>query len=239
MTMTLLEAFDLVVYAELLDHRIKGAAAALADRPELARETSWLASARQCLAQELDGMNPPQSDNDLDRFLHLPELAAVKQERGRVLQAAAIDAVEALHGSIREAAGERSPLLEALYANLKIVPLRRANRDDFNVFCTEFARRLDASYPKRMLTDDRYASAASALADLRRAFDNWHRVMSFAPMSEEDTRALEGELAAVATRLELACRQAVLLAEAALLAAPDLRDSSGIFDKRRRRPLSI
>ncbi|MCL2725448.1 MAG: hypothetical protein FWD69_13530 [Polyangiaceae bacterium] len=228
--MTPLEAFDLIASAELLEHRIKSIAKEFAPRSLLAREASWLGSAHECIAQGLRGL-----DDLMTRALFLPELANVRNERVRVLQGAAVDAVEALHGSIREADGERSPLLEALYTNLKVLPLRRAHQDDFDAFCTEFDRRLDASYPKRMLAGERYASVTPALAELRRAFAEWRSLVLCAPLSEDDTHALTNEIQAAAVRLELPCRQAMLLAEAALLAAPDLRDASGIFDKMRKR----
>ncbi len=224
------EAYDRIVYSAELAQRIADAAAELSKTGGLEDEAGWLESAQQRIARERAGLG-----DLLTRALQLPDLGSLRAERGRALQDEALDAVDRLHAAIRKAAGERSPVIDVLYMNLKLPPLRKAGREAFEAFCAEFERRLGSSYLTRMFADETYLPAGPALDDLRRAFENWRGVAASPALGEEEARALEEELAAFARRLELACRQAVLLADAALLSAEHLREASGIFDKPRRR----
>jgi len=230
MTMSALEAFDQIVHSEQLEQRLAATAAKLAKRPDRKDEAAWVENARRRIASARGDLG-----DLLTRTLRLPELEAVRGERGRALQDDALDAVDRLDAAIRKAAGARSPVLDVLYMNLKLLPLRKAPRDAFEAFVVEFERRLASSYLTRMFADETYLPTGQALAELRGAFDVWRTVFASPPLSDEETQALAGELTAIAQRLDLPCRQALLLADAALLAAEDLRESCGIFDKPRKR----
>ncbi|WP_394841882.1 hypothetical protein LZC95_33005 [Pendulispora brunnea] len=228
--MSALEAFDLIVHSEQLEQRLAATAVKLAKRAELKDETAWLEHARRRIGAARGDLG-----DLLTRVLRLPELEAVRGERGRALQDDALDAVDRLDAAIRKAAGARSPVLDVLYMNLKLLPLRKAPRDAFEAFVVEFERRLASSYLTRMFADETYLPAGPALAELHRAFGTWRTVFASPALSDEETQSLTGELTTIAQRLELPCRQALLLADAALLPAEDLREPSGIFEKPRKR----
>lgn len=228
MTMPLADAFDLVAHTEFLEQRLAATVEELAHRPGLTEEKSWLETARRHVARAREG-----TFDLLTRALRLSELAPLRAERARALQGAAVDAVEHLQVAIATVAGERSPLLEVIYRNLKLPAMRRCNREDFEKFCLEIEKRLASSYAKRMLADPSLAVLEPSLQQVRRAFAEWRGI--FATASDDESQVLRDELEAAARRVELPCRQARFLAEAALLAAEDLRESSGIFEKPKRR----
>lgn len=232
MTMHLADAFDLIAHTELLEQRLAAAVALVSEDSDLAEEMSWLEAARRRVERAREGIG-----DLLTRAVRHPELAAMRGERARALQGAAVDAVERLQSAMAAAAGERSPLLEVLSRNLKPPAMRRANRDDFEKFCSEIDKRLGSTYAKRMLADPTYAVVEPQLSELRRAFADWRTVLT--NLTPSDAQSLRDELETTARRLELPCRQARLLAEAALLAAEDLKDSSGIFEKPKRRAARV
>ena len=71
------------------------------------------------------------------------------------------------------------------------------------------------------------------------AFTTWRGVFSDQPLSDTDAQALRDELDAVSRRLELPCRQARLLAEAALTPLKELLENSGISHKPKRRSKAV
>ncbi|HVH40952.1 MAG TPA: hypothetical protein VM925_01375 [Labilithrix sp.] len=230
MTSPLIDAFDLMSHAEVLEERLAAAVFELSKRPALAEEKAWLAAAHRHVARAREGIGDLPT-----RSLRLSELQPLRGERGRALQGAVVDAAERLYAAIGSAGGERSPLLEAVYRNLKTPAMRRCGRDEFEKFCGEVEKRLGSSYVKRMLADPSYAPIEPALAQLGQAFTDWRSVFASEPPAESEARVLRDELESTARRLELASRQARLLAEAALLPAKELLDASGILDKPKRR----
>lgn len=228
MSTSVADAFDLIAHTEVLEQRLASAVAELSTRPGLADEKGWLEAARRRVAGARDGIG-----DLLARAVRLPELASMRGERARQLQGAAVDAVEHLQAAIVASAGERSPLLEVLYRNLKTPAMRRSHREDFESFLVEFEKRLSSTYAKRMLSDPESAVLEPPLERLHRAFADFRG--AFTGAEDAEARSLRDELEATARRLELPVRQARLLAEAALLTAEDLRDASGIFDKPKRR----
>jgi hypothetical protein len=143
---TLVESFELLVYAEQLAPRLEAAAVAQAQLPELEEEKRWLAAARARL-----GAVRAESHGDLlNRALRLPELEGLKGERGRLIQGAIADEVERLQAGIAYAGGARSPLLDVLFHNLKVPGLRRCSRPELERFCAEIERRLASSHARRM-----------------------------------------------------------------------------------------
>ena len=231
MTMTsLLDAFDTVSHSEQLLLRLESATAELSKKQGLKEEKAWLDTAMQRVASAREGVG-----DLLTRVLRLPELEPVREEHARTLQGAAVDAVERLHAGITFAAGSRAPILEALYGKLKLPVLRRCDREDFEKFCIDFEKRLNTSYAKRMFADPSFEIVGPALSQLQQAFATWRGLFSNEPMSDSAAQALRDELDAVARRLELPCRQARLLAEAALTPLKELLENSGVSQKPKKR----
>lgn len=230
MTDPLLEAFELVAHSEQLAPRLDASAAELAKRPGLAEEKAWLEAARRRMAGKRDG-----TGDLLVRVLRLPELEPVKGERTRLLQGAAVDALEHLHAAITFAGGPRTPLLEALYFKLKIPALRRCDRDEFERFCADFEKRLGATYSKRMLADATYAPVAPALQRLRAAVATWRSVLVAEPLADSEAQPLRDQLLAAARSLEVPCRQARLLAQAALAPLKELAESASLMQRAKRK----
>lgn len=234
MITSLLESFDTVTHSEQLLHRLESATAELSKKQGLKDEKAWLDMALQRVATARTGIG-----DLLTRVLRLPELEPVREAHARTLQGAAVDAVERLHAGITFAAGSRAPIIEALYGKLKLPVLRRCDREDFEKFCLDFEKRLNTSYAKRMFADPSFQLVAPALEQLHLAFNTWRGVFSDEPLSETAAQALRDELDAVSRRLELPCRQAVLLAEAALTPLKELYENSGLSQKPRRRAKSV
>ncbi len=224
MPSTLLEAFELLVDAERLAPRLEAADSALAQLPELADEKAWLAAARARLA----GISELTRGNLLDRALRLPELESVKGERGKLLQGAIADEVERLQAGITLASGARSPLLEIVFSNLKVPALRKAARPELERFCAELERRLATSYAVRILATERHQDVARTVQRLGAAVATWRSVFVDLPSDGAAAGQLRDELAEAGRGVELAVRQARLLAQAALLPAAELLDAAGV-----------
>jgi hypothetical protein len=230
MMTSLLDAFDTVAHSEQLLRRLEGAAAELAKKQGLKEEKAWLDTATQRVAAARNGVG-----DLLIRVLRLSELEPVREGQARLLQNAAVDAVERLHAGITFAAGSRAPILEALYGKLKIPVLRRCDREDFEKFCTDFEKRLNSTYAKRMFAEPSYELVVPVLEQMRAAFATWRGVFSEVALSDSEAQALRDELDATARRLELPCRQARLLAEAALTPLKELLENSGVTHKPKKR----
>lgn len=231
MTMTsLLDSFDLVSHSEQLLHKLESATAELSKKQGLKEEKAWLDTAMQRVAAAREGVG-----DLLTRVLRLPELESLREEHARTLQGAAVDAVERLHAGITFAAGSRAPIIEALYGKLKTPVLRRCDREDFEKFCADFEKRLNTSYARRMFGDPSFELVTPALAQLHQAFATWRGIFSAEVLSDSQAQALRDELDAVSRRLEFPCRQARLLAEAALTPLKELLENSGLAQKPKRR----
>lgn len=234
MTSPLLEAFELIAQSEHLPPRLDAAAAELAKLPGFAEEKAWLEAARQRVAPARS-RSPEGTSALLVRVLRLPELEPVKPERTRVIQGAAVDALEHLHAAITFAGGPRSPLLEALYFKLKIPVLRRCDRDEFERFCTDFEKRLSSTYSRRMLTNETYApTVAPALEALHAAIATWRGLFDTEPLPESEAQALREQLLEAARGLEIPWRQARLLAQAALAPLKELEAAAALHKAKRK-----
>jgi hypothetical protein len=229
MTDRLLEAFDLVSHAEQLSLRLHAALAELNKRSGLSEEKAWLATAVERVTEARAGID------DLPlRALRIPELLSLKGDHARVLQGAVVDALERVQGAIVAAGGARAPLLEALSYKLKTPALRKCDRDEFERFCADFDRRLKSSFARRMLADPDYAVVGPTLDALYRAIDTWRGIFTAPPLSEDEAEPLRAELEACARKLEVPCRQARLLAQAAL-APLRASDDLGVSQRPKRR----
>jgi hypothetical protein len=226
----ILDAFELVCHAIELLPRIDAALAEIARRPDLEEEKAWLAAGRERLARAREGID------DLPiRALRLPEIVPIRGERARALQAGAVDALERVHAGIALAGGARSPLLEVLAGSMKPPMLRKCSRDDFEAFVADFERRAASSYARRMVAQEEYAVVLPAIEGFRAAVATWRMVFSDEPLAEETADALREELERVALRLDVPCRQARLLAQAALAGLKEIADAHQVAQKPKRR----
>jgi hypothetical protein len=225
MPTTHVESYGLLIDAEQLGPRLEAASTALAQLPELATEQMWLAAARERLATA----RAASHGDLLVRALRLRELESLKSERGKLLQVAIGDELERLQAAITVAAGPRSPLLEMLLQNLKVPALQKCNTAEANRFCSELERRLASTYARRVLGTERYQATRDAVAAVGTAIAVWRSVMLGPPLEGDDAARLGNELAEAARPVELAVRQAKLLAQAALLPAAELLDAAGLL----------
>jgi hypothetical protein len=231
MTSALVDAFELLVDAERLEPRLEAAARGLSQLPGLGDEEAWLAAARA----RLSAVRPKNGNDLLLRALRLPELEAAKRERARILQGNVVDALERLYSGIAYVGGSGAPLLDVLYRDLKLPQLRKCPRDALEAFCTEFEKRLRTTYAKRMFATDTYEPVAPALKELSGAIATWRSIFVAPPLPEVQAEALRAELQSAAQELEIAVRQARLLAQAALLPTAELLDGTGLTAEGKRR----
>lgn len=227
---TVLEAFDTVALAASLGPRLDAARAELARHAPLAEELRWVDAARARLAAARGDLG------DLPlRALRLEELDAARAEHAKTLQGAAVDAFERLLAGIGFAGGPRSPLLEALAPRAKLVVVRKAERGDFERFLTDIEKRLASSYARRMLADETYTKVEPTVVGLREAFAAWRDALAAELLEGEEADALRAEVFAASARLDVAVRQARLLALAALTPLRELRDEPVVKDLRSKR----
>ena len=227
---SLLDAYDMVSRSEVLLRRLQSALSELERQAGLKEETSWLTAAVERVSKARTGVEPI-----LSRAMRLTELGPLREEHARSKQQAAVDAIERLQAGIAFHAGPRAPLLEALFAKLKLPVLRRADREDFEKFSLDFEKRLQSGYAKRMLAESALVPVQSAADQVRAAFAAWRDAYSGEALPEAEARELERQLDDYAAALELPMRQARLLAEAALASMSDLFERSGLAQKPRRR----
>lgn len=230
MSLSTLEAYDLVRFAEAFDSRLAAAAELLAGRPGLEREKEWLATAIQIVRTE----RAPAA-SILEKVRDLPELEEVREEFAFNLQNLWVDSLEKLHAGITFCASSRSPVIEALFPHLKFPQLRRASRDTLQEFAASYERRLKSSYVSRILARDDFAFVRPVLAQVAAAYANWQSCFAPVQLPHEQAAPLRAELIALGKKLDVGLRQARCLAEAALAPLPDAFENSGLAAKPRKR----
>ena len=230
MSLSTLEAYDLVRFAEAFDSRLASADELLAGRSGLEREKEWLATALQIVRTE---RAPAQAV--LEKVRDLPELEEVREEFAFTHQNAWVDTLEKVHAGITFCASSRAPVIEALFPHLKFPQLRRASRDTLQEFVAGFERRLKSSYVSRILARDDFAFVRPVLEQVATAYAQWQSCFAPVQLPHEQAAPLRAELIALGKRLDLALRQARCLAEAALAPLPDAFENSGLAAKPRKR----
>ncbi len=230
MSTPLLEAFEVIANSRELAARLDAAAAELAKRPGLREESAWLEAGRVRLARAREGIG-----DLLDRALRLEELQSMRRGRARELQGEVVDALERVEAGIAFAGSPRSPLIEALFQNIKFPILRKLEREEFERAWADFEKRRKSGYAKRMLADETYSVVEPTVKKALDAFAVWRDSLEPKPLDEADARALSEELVTVAHRIERPSRQARLLAQAALVSMKDVLDAYGLAPKPRRR----
>jgi hypothetical protein len=230
MSLSTLEAYDLVRFAEALDSRLAAADELLAGRPGLEREKEWMATSLQIVRTE----RAPAA-SILEKVRDLPELEEVREEFAFTLQNLWIDTLEKLHAGITFCASSRSPVIEALFPHLKFPQLRRASREALQEFGSNYERRLKSSYVSRILAREDFAFVRPVLDQVATAYGQWQACFVPVQLPHEQAAPLRAELIALGKKLDLALRQARCLAEAALAPLPEAFESSGLAAKPRKR----
>jgi hypothetical protein len=230
MSLSTLEAYDLVRFAEAFDSRLAAADELLAGRSGLEREKEWLATAIQIVRTE----RAPAA-SILEKVRDLPELEEVREEFAFNLHNLWVDSLEKLHAGITFCASSRSPVIEALFPHLKFPQLRRASRDTLQEFAAGYERRLKSSYVSRILARDDFSFVRPVLAQVATAYANWQSCFAPVQLPHEQAAPLRAELIALGKKLDVGLRQARCLAEAALAPLPDAFENSGLAAKPRKR----
>jgi hypothetical protein len=230
MSLSPLEAYDLIRFSAQLDERLSAAASELEKKRGLKAEKEWLASAIALLRAARE-----PSQGLVERARGLPGLEEVRDELGAVFQGLWVDALERLLAGITFHAGPRSPIIEAVFPHQKLPALRKASREAALDFAKELERRMKTAYATRMFAEPSFAFALPVLEQLKGAFEQWQAVYFGENMPEEQAAAVRKDLVAAAKRLELATRQAKLLAEAALAPCGGLFEELGLASKPRKR----
>ncbi|MCY1077153.1 hypothetical protein [Archangium lansingense] len=230
MSLSTLEAYDLVRFAEAIDSRLAAADELLAGRPGLEREKEWLATAIQIVRTER-----APAPALLEKVRDLPELEEVREEFAFNLQNLWIDSLEKLHAGITFCASSRAPVIEALFPHLKFPQLRRASRDAIQEFNAGYERRLKSSYVSRILARDDFAFVRPVLEQVATAYATWQACFAPVQLPHEQAAPLRAELIALGKKLDIALRQARCLAEASLAPIPDAFENSGLAAKPRKR----
>lgn len=230
MSLSTLEAYDLIRFAEAFEARLVTASDTLADKEGLEPEKKWMATAlsmvRACLAP---------APALIERAKDLPELEEAREEFSFQQQNLWVDALEKLHAGITFCASSRAPVIEALFPHLKFPQLRRAPQDTVNEFATAYERRLKSSYVTRIFSQDDFSFVRPVVDQVARALAAWQASLVPASLTDAQAAPLRAELISIGSRLDVAVRQARLLAEAALVPLPDAFDSTGLAAKPRRR----
>jgi hypothetical protein len=230
MSLSTLEAYDLVRFAEAFDSRLAAADELLAGRSGLEREKEWLATAIQIVRTE----RAPAA-SILEKVRDLPELEEVREEFAFNLHNLWVDSLEKLHAGITFCASSRSPVIEALFPHLKFPQLRRASRDTLQEFAAGYERRLKSSYVSRILARDDFSFVRPVLAQVATAYAHWQSCFAPVQLPHEQAAPLRAELIALGKKLDVGLRQARCLAEAALAPLPDAFENSGLAAKPRKR----
>jgi hypothetical protein len=230
MSLSTLEAYDLVRFAELFDERLAAADELLAARPGLELEKAWMATALQMVRTERE----PTSAL-LERVRNLPELEEVREEFAFTQQNTWVDALEKLHAGITFCASSRAPIIEALFPHLKFPQLRRASREAVQEFAAAYERRLKSAYVSRIFSRGDFAMVRPVLDQVTATYAAWQECFVPVQLPHEQAATLRQELITLGKRLDLALRQARCLAEAALAPLPEAFENSGLAARPRKR----
>ncbi|SEU32875.1 hypothetical protein [Stigmatella erecta] len=230
MPLSTLEAYELIRFAEAFEARLVTAHDVIAEREGLQAEKKWLASALK-LARTALAPCPAL----IERAKDLPELEEAREEFSFLQQNLWVDALEKLHAGITFCASSRSPVIDALFPHLKFPQLRRAPQEAVNEFATSYERRLKSSYVTRIISQADFDFVRPVVEQVARAYAAWQASLTPTSLSESQMTALRTQLISAGDRLDIATRQARLLAEAALVPVAGAFDSTGLAAKPRRR----
>ena len=228
--MNTLEAYDLGRFADLLQSRLAAAQAELSPKRALKPEKEWLAAA----AALLQVAREPTAGL-LEKVRGLPELAEVRDEYAAEFQGHWVDALERLLAGFTFHGGNRDPIIEALFPHQKFPALRRADNAGVREYAKDLERRMKSAYVARMLEQPNYSFATPVFEALAGSFARWESAFEGQGMSDEQAVELRKELIGIAKKLDLAVKQARLLAEAALAPVPGMFEEQGLTAKPKKR----
>lgn len=224
-----IEAYDLLRFAEVFEERLTLANDTHQRRRGLAREKRWIGDAVELLKEAREG-----SDALLEKARELPELSEVREEFAGDLLQVWVDALEKLQAGITFHAGSRSPLIETLFPHVKFPALRKASRALVEQYQADLERRAALGYVGRMLAQETFTFAPPLLGQIAEAFAKWQTCFTTDALGPGDPEVREA-LLEHGQRLELAVRQARLLAEASLSSVRHAYEDSALAQKPRRR----
>ncbi len=230
MSLSTLEAYDLIRFAEAFEARLVTANDTLVDRAGLEPEKDWMGTALKLVRTRLT-----PAPALLERAKDLPEMEEAREEFSFQQQNLWVDALEKLHAGITFCASSRAPVIEALFPHLKFPQLRRAPQEAVNEFAAAYERRLKSSYVTRIFAQDDFSFVRPVVDQVARTYAAWQASLAPATLSDAQSAPLRAEMISVGSRLDVAVRQARLLAEAALVPVPDAFDSTGLAAKPKRR----
>ena len=224
------EAQDFIAFAQQTVERLAAATArfdSMHDEPT--EERSWLESASARVTTNLENVKKAIADG-----AELPEFANARKVNREALSNAWADAIEGVFDAIVANVSANGPLVEALFPHQRFATLRKPGSSAQN-FWSEFERRADSSYVRRLCADPEYAFLPPLLEAARNSERSLREAAAPRPLPE--ARALElREAVSVATQgLELALRQARSLIEAVFAATPTLVNELGLDSKPKRR----
>lgn len=231
---SLIESYDAVAFTAVLNERLTAATARLGKVRGLTEEKVWLEAAVERLA----ATRAPWVEL-LQKVARLPELEVVRSAQILELQNVAVDAVERLQAGITFHTGSRMPLLDSLFGKLKFATLRRADVGEFEKFCSDFEKRLNTQYAKRLLVTAAFEFAIPVIEQVRAAFAGWRAGLGGEPLPEGEAAALVEALREAASQVELPLRQVRLLAEAALAPVAGAFEESGLGAKPKKRAVKV
>ncbi|MCK6548659.1 hypothetical protein L6R52_22640, partial [Myxococcota bacterium] len=121
MTKPVVEAYELLAFAQQTAARLVSVAPVLESRAELPRERAWLVSAVEMMSEATASLGPL-----MERARRLPELKSVRLDQTGDLIAAWVDALEKLLAGFTFHLGSRHPIIQAVFTNPRFPQLRRA-----------------------------------------------------------------------------------------------------------------
>lgn len=230
MALSTIEAYDLVRFADSLQEKLAHAADELAQKRALKSEKEWLSAA----AALLKAAREPTAGL-LEKVRGLPELSEVRDEYAAEFQGQYVDALEKLVAGFTFHTSAKDPIIEALYPNQKFPALRKAEREVVEEYQKDLEKRAKGAYAARQLASPTYAFAPPVLEAIAAAFAKWQTAFVGVGMSEDDAAELRKELVSDAKKLDLAVKQAKLLAEAALAPVNGMFEEMGLSARPKKR----
>jgi hypothetical protein len=230
MPLSTLEAYELIRFAETFEARLVTANDVIAEREGLQAEKKWLATALKLTRTAL-----APCPALIERAKDLPELEEAREEFSFQQQNLWVDALEKLHAGITFCASSRSPVIDALFPHLKFPQLRRAPHEAVDEFAASYERRLKSSYVTRIIAQTDFDFVRPVVEQVARTHAAWQASLTPTSLSESQMAALRTQLISAGDRLDIATRQARLLAEAALVPVAGAFDSTGLAAKPRKR----
>ncbi|MGC4113752.1 MAG: hypothetical protein QM765_03645 [Myxococcales bacterium] len=230
MALSTIEAYDLVRFADSLQDKLTHANEELAQKRALKSEKEWLTAA----AALLKAAREPTAGL-LEKVRGLPELSEVRDEYAAEFQGQYVDALEKLVAGFTFHTSPKDPILEALYPHQKFPALRKAEREAVEDYQKDLEKRAKGAYVARQLGQPTYAFAPPVLQAIAAAFAKWQTAFVGVGMSEDEAVELRKELITDAKKLDLALKQAKLLAEAALAPVNGMFEEMGLAAKPKKR----